>query len=84
MHDSEKSNTLIPSGDQLFFEEEELQELWNIGVMKDIVMMKELYNTMWNDIPQFASNLQLKVARAECELDVRGALLFRKRLWIPD
>ncbi|KAI0996873.1 hypothetical protein K3495_g11312 [Podosphaera aphanis] len=45
IHDSEKANKLIPRGDQLF-EEEELQELWNIGVMKDIVMMKELYNTM--------------------------------------
>ncbi|KAI0992243.1 hypothetical protein K3495_g15943, partial [Podosphaera aphanis] len=39
---------------------------------------------MRNNSEQFPTHLQLKVSRAECEIDVRGALCFRKRLWIPD
>ncbi|KAI1003358.1 hypothetical protein K3495_g4852 [Podosphaera aphanis] len=73
----------IPRGDQLF-EEEELQQLWDQGIAKDMAQFQELYHIMWIDKDQFPANLQLRVNRAECELDLRGALCFRKRLWIPN
>ncbi|KAI0996561.1 hypothetical protein K3495_g11620 [Podosphaera aphanis] len=73
----------IPRGDQLF-EEDELQTLWDTGMEKDRMIMEKLYSALWKDESQCASHLQLKVARAECELDMRGALCFRKRLWVPD
>ena len=73
----------IPKGNHLF-EEEELQRLWNTGIAKDRVMREKLYAAIRNNDTQFASHLQLKVARAECELDLRGALCFRKQLWVPD
>ncbi|KAI0993806.1 hypothetical protein K3495_g14378, partial [Podosphaera aphanis] len=73
---------MIPKGSQLF-EDESLQQLWDEAIDKDKVM-KEIYHSMWKDEPQFASNLQLKVSRSECEIDDRGALCFRKRLWVPD
>ncbi|KAI0997025.1 hypothetical protein K3495_g11160 [Podosphaera aphanis] len=58
---------VIPKGSQLF-EDESLQQLWDEAIDKDKVM-KEIYHSMWKDEPQFASNLQLKVSRSECEID---------------
>ncbi|KAI1006414.1 hypothetical protein K3495_g1804 [Podosphaera aphanis] len=73
----------IPQGKDLF-EDEEMQGLWDRGVEKDPIFRTELYKTMWKDEPGFSSYLQLKVAKSECEIDKRGALCFRKRLWVPD
>ncbi|KAI0991703.1 hypothetical protein K3495_g16484, partial [Podosphaera aphanis] len=73
----------IPLGSSLF-EDTGLQELWNRGVKEDLHNFQKLYRTMANNAEQFPTHLQLKVSRAECEIDVRGALCFRKRLWIPD
>ena len=73
----------IPHGEQSF-EEEELQTLWDVGMAEDKAMSEELYIAIWNNEPQFTSHLQLKVARAECELDMREAFCFRKRLWVPN
>ena len=77
-----KCHQSIPNGRELF-KEEELQELWNKAIVKDVTF-QELYNTLWQDDRAFPSHLSLKVSRSECEIDSRGALCFRNRLWIPD
>lgn len=74
--------TSIPVGDKLF-EEEELQELWDRAVREDLTNFRLLYETLWKDKEEFPSYIQLKISRSECEIDGRGALCFRKRLWIP-
>lgn len=42
-----------------------------------------VYRALWNDERIFPSDLNLKISIGECELDPRGALCFRHRLWIP-
>ncbi|KAI0998278.1 hypothetical protein K3495_g9919 [Podosphaera aphanis] len=72
----------IPKGNNIF-EEEELQNLWNKRIQLDKAFVK-IYRTLWEDSSQFATALQLKVSRAECTIDRRGALCYRGRLWIPE
>ncbi|KAI0996011.1 hypothetical protein K3495_g12171, partial [Podosphaera aphanis] len=72
---------VIPPGSVLF-EDEEIQSLWDKAVIQD-TNLASVYKTVWMDDPQFESKLELKVSRSECEIDARGALCFRKRLWIP-
>lgn len=72
----------IPSGSQIF-EEPNLQNLWDQAVQNDITF-KELYSAIWTGERTFPSNLDLKTSLSECELDARGALCFRKRIWVPD
>ncbi|KAI0997510.1 hypothetical protein K3495_g10679 [Podosphaera aphanis] len=72
----------IPKGEDIF-EEEELQSLWDKGTQVDETFIK-IYRTLWEDSSQFATSLQLKISRAECTIDRRGALCYRGRLWIPE
>lgn len=72
----------IPEGKQIF-EKKELQPLWDEGVSKDEIL-KIMYETVYNKKDSFPTNLGLKTSIGECEIDARGALCFRNRLWIPD
>lgn len=76
-------NNAIPQG-SLLFEEKELQDLWDQGVHKNISSFKELYSSMWKNERSFPTHLGLKTSLSECEIDARGALCFRKRVWIPE
>ncbi|KAI0996221.1 hypothetical protein K3495_g11958 [Podosphaera aphanis] len=73
----------IPEGKQLFLEKV-LEDLWNEGEANDASMFEELYKAMWQNERALPPGLGIKVSLAECELDPRGALCFRKRLWIPN
>ncbi|KAI1001002.1 hypothetical protein K3495_g7193 [Podosphaera aphanis] len=73
----------IPRGHQLF-EERELQDLWDEGVHRDNLKFLELYMSLWNDERSFPVHQGLKTSLSECEIDVRGALCFRKRIWVPE
>lgn len=68
----------------IFFDDKSLQSLWNKGVEKDKSSFYQLYKTLWNDEKNFPSELDIKISWSECELDLRGALCFRKRIWIPN
>ncbi|KAI0993224.1 hypothetical protein K3495_g14960 [Podosphaera aphanis] len=72
----------IPQGANLF-ETADIQDLWDKGVAED-KHLPVLYRALWNNADRFPANLELKISRGDCEIDPRGALCFRKRLWIPN
>lgn len=72
----------MPAG-QTMFRETHLQELWDqaIGLDKDYAAAHEAVRKRDRNFPPgIASKIQI----AECELDARGALLFRSRVWVPE
>ena len=70
----------IPSGPDLF-QEPELQQLWDQGKERDKDFV-QLYHSVRRGDRKFPSDL--KVSTAECDFDPRGALRFRKRVWVPN
>lgn len=77
------ADSQVPIGDALFVEER-LQELWDKGVDKD-PLFKLAYKSVAKGDRSFppAISSSMKVSIGDCEFDERGALLFRKRLWVP-
>lgn len=72
----------IPLGKN-FFQEEELQKLWDVGAQKDTNFYK-LYLSLWRNKRSFPTELGVKTSLSECDIDNRGALYFTRRLWIPE
>lgn len=52
--------------------------------MKEDKHFEKLYSSIWQDQRTFPTELGLKTSLSECTLDDRGALCFRKRLWVPE
>lgn len=77
-----KTNVNIPSGNEIF-QDENLQKLWNQGCSKD-QDFSLLYKGLKNNDRIFPTTLNIKVSISECDFDERGALRFRKRVWIPN
>ena len=80
--DMDGARTQIPKGQDLF-QETELQLLWDQGVERD-EDFKKLYLSMRKGERKFPTELDLKVSLSECDLDARGALRFRRRVWVPN
>ncbi|KAI0993579.1 hypothetical protein K3495_g14605, partial [Podosphaera aphanis] len=79
---NENKNSVVPKGCRIF-QEPELQLLWDRGCTEDLEFEK-IYTSLSNEERSFPSNLNLKVAISECSFDERGALQFRKRVWVPN
>ncbi|KAI0996740.1 hypothetical protein K3495_g11442 [Podosphaera aphanis] len=73
----------IPRG-VLLFEGKELQDLWDQGVKENASKFEELYSSMWKNERSFPTHLGSKTSLSECEIDARGVLCFRKRIWVPE
>lgn len=72
----------VPRGSQIF-QEPELQMLWDRGAIEDESFVI-IYDALRNEERSFPLQLShLKVSISECDFDERGALRFRKRVWIP-
>jgi hypothetical protein len=72
----------LPSGETIF-EEADLRELWDQAVESDKAY-SQAYKAVYNNERSFPPGVAQKVQISECELDARGVLLFRHRIWIPD
>lgn len=72
----------IPSSNEIF-QDENLQELWNQGCSEDW-NFSLLYKALKNNQRIFPTNLSTKISISECDFDERGALRFRKRVWVPN
>lgn len=73
----------IPRGVSIF-ENEDLQLLWDRGVKEDIATFIKLYSSIWYSERAFPTELGFKTSLSECAIDGKGALCFRRRLWIPN
>ena len=78
----EKISCNIPKGDQIFHEKN-VQSLWDRGCLEDH-NLKYMYRSLHNRERSFPVELGLKISISECEFDERGALCFRRRVWIPN
>ena len=72
----------IPDGSVLF-QDNHLITLWDVAIENDQSFV-EIYKVFWRGQRTFPSSLNLKVSLSECQLDGRGALCFRNRLWVPN
>lgn len=77
-----KFSQTVPKGSQIFHDQD-LQQLWDRGCIEDR-NFKLMYESLINTERSFPTSLNLKVAIAECDFDERGALRFRKRIWVPN
>lgn len=71
----------IPSGRDIF-EDPELQLLWDRGTAEDSEF-HTAYQAVARKDRSFPTEVHAKVSIAECEIDLRGALLFRGKTWVP-
>lgn len=76
-----RASPTIPTGEALFAEPE-LQSLWDQGVKEDPSLQKAC-DAVHAGERRFKPELELKVQIAECDFDARGALRFRRRVWVP-
>jgi RNase H-like domain found in reverse transcriptase/Reverse transcriptase (RNA-dependent DNA polymerase)/Integrase zinc binding domain/Integrase core domain len=65
------------------FEEEHLQILWDQAILSDREYT-QILSAVAKRERSLPAGVTAKVQLSECEMDARGALLFRNRLWIPD
>ncbi len=65
------------------FENAELQQLWEEARQSDIPY-QEISRAVLGGIRKLAASLQVNTSLAECDLDGRQLLRFRKRIWIPN
>ncbi|KAI0994041.1 hypothetical protein K3495_g14141 [Podosphaera aphanis] len=72
----------VPQGAHIFADAR-LQDLWNRACIED-QDFAGIYKAVGEEKRVFPSELKLKVTIAECDFDERGALRFRKRVWIPN
>src|SRR5699024_1413205 len=80
--DTEQGDTAMPRGANLF-EQPEMQDLWDQGLERDEAFHK-IYDAVRSRARSFPPDIDVKASIAECDLDPRGALQFRRRTWIPD
>ncbi|KAI1001982.1 hypothetical protein K3495_g6222 [Podosphaera aphanis] len=74
--------SIIPKGCKIFHDPD-LRSLWDRGCVEDH-SLDIIYQSIKSEKRTFPNELKLKVAISECELDERGALRFRKRIWVPN
>ena len=77
---SKSSSQQIPLGSDIF-SNTKLQRLWDQGCTED-KDLSIMYNCVKNEERTFPIELKLKISISECDFDERGALRFRKRVWI--
>lgn len=68
---------------QSLFQEEELQQLWELARKSDTIY-QQISQSVANGTRRLATEIKVQTSIAECHLDDRGLLCFRNRVWIPD
>lgn len=78
-----RTDTLCLAKGRDIFEEPELQLLWDRGCIED-ESYEKIFKAIANKERNFPPELKLTVQLPDCSVDVRGAVLRRDVLWVPD